>query len=148
QYHARARPAIKSDAAARCRDLKLLGAGRARGLAGPSVVKAACERMFRRSLPSGLTRVVGTGSPARTCGHSKKPGPCPVSGPVSGGMRQALPPSGGGEVLCRGLSGLAVGHNLEGDFLAFLELVEAGALDRTDVDEHVLAPILRLDESV
>src|SRR5262245_13578943 len=86
----------------RCRGARPRRTGRARGLAGPSVVKG----------------------------------------------RVLLPASGGGEVLSRRLPGLAVGNDVEGDLLAFLQLVEAGALDRADVHEDILAAILRLDESV
>ena len=34
------------------------------------------------------------------------------------------------------------------DLLVVLEALEAGALDGADVDEHVLAPVLGLDETV
>src|SRR5690606_3464102 len=37
-------------------------------------------------------------------------------------------------------------HHLEGDLLAFLQRLEAGALDGTEVDKHVLA-VLRGDEA-
>src|SRR5215467_5213366 len=92
--------------------------------------------MPARALPSKAT-------PRRKAAAS--PRPCRS---VRGQSRAFSAPSGGSQVLGRRLSGLAVGNDLEGDFLAFLELVEAGALDRADVDEDVLAAVLRLDESV
>src|SRR3954464_920447 len=67
---------------------------------------------------------------------------------IRGQGRALLSPSGRLQVLGRGLTGLAVGHHFEGDLLAFLEVVEPGALDRADVDEDVRGAILRLDESV
>src|SRR5690554_2154844 len=45
-----------------------------------------------------------------------------------------------------GLQALLALHDLEGDLLAFLQGLEAGALDRTEVDEDVLA-VLRGDEA-
>src|SRR5258705_6913999 len=59
-----------------------------------------------------------------------------------------FPLSNGLQVLGRRLPGLTVVDDFEGDLLAFLELVEPSALDRADVDEDVLAAILRLDKSV
>jgi hypothetical protein len=41
----------------------------------------------------------------------------------------------------------ALGHHLVADLLALDEGAHAGALDRTDVHEHVLAAVARLDES-
>ena len=55
--------------------------------------------------------------------------------------------SGGAQVLCRGLAGLAIGNNLERDFLSLVEAVHPGAFDRADVDKNVLAAIIRLDEA-
>ena len=51
------------------------------------------------------------------------------------------------EVLRRGLAGLAVGDDLIRDFLTLVEAVHAGALDGADVHEHILASIIRLDET-
>src|SRR5437764_8681056 len=41
----------------------------------------------------------------------------------------------------------ALGHDLVADLLAFHESAHAGALDRADVHEHVLAAVARLDEA-
>jgi hypothetical protein len=41
----------------------------------------------------------------------------------------------------------ALGHHLVADLLALDEGAHAGALDRADVHEHVLAAVARLDES-
>src|SRR5215471_15256472 len=48
----------------------------------------------------------------------------------------------------RGLSGLAVGYQVERDFLTLVEAIHPGAFDSADVDEYVLAAIIRLDEAV
>src|SRR5262249_25052720 len=40
-----------------------------------------------------------------------------------------------------------LGHDVVADLLAFHEGAHAGALDRADVHEHVLAAVARLDES-
>src|SRR5690606_25188934 len=45
-----------------------------------------------------------------------------------------------------GLQALLALHDLERDLLAFLQRLEAGAHDRTEMDEHVLA-VLRGDET-
>src|SRR5436305_14657124 len=41
-----------------------------------------------------------------------------------------------------------VGLDLEGDALSFGEVLQSGALHRGDVDEHVAAAVIRLDEAV
>jgi hypothetical protein len=55
--------------------------------------------------------------------------------------------SGYAQIVGRGFSGSAIGHNLEGNLLAFAEGVQSGALYRADVHEHILATVIRLDES-
>src|ERR1700674_562238 len=73
---------------------------------------------------------------------------------ASGGLRQrpvlfarcARSTSFDFEVLCRGLAAIADDFVL--DLLAFIEGAEAGALYRRDVDKHVLAATLRLNEAV
>src|SRR3954453_18470794 len=81
----------------------------------------------------------------KTIQSQKTARPCQL---IRGQRRAFLPLSGRLQVLGGRLSGLAVVNDFEGDLLAFLELVEPGALDRADVDEDVLAAILRLDKSV
>jgi len=51
----------------------------------------------------------------------------------------------GAQIPCRGLS--ALGHNVERDFLSLIEATQPGAFYSADVDEHVLAAVIRLDES-
>jgi len=51
------------------------------------------------------------------------------------------------QVLCGALSSSAVGHDFEADFLAFVEPMHPGPLDSGDVDENILAPVIRLDET-
>jgi hypothetical protein len=62
---------------------------------------------------------------------------------------------GSGDQSGRRLRGLQIacgllaplGHDVVADLLAFHEGAHAGALDRADVHEHVLAAVARLDES-
>jgi hypothetical protein len=51
----------------------------------------------------------------------------------------------GAQIGCRGLS--ALGHNVERDFLSLVEAAHPGAFDSADVDEHVLAAVIWLDEA-
>src|SRR5262245_15186828 len=52
------------------------------------------------------------------------------------------------QVLSRRLAGLPVRHDLEGDPLALLEILQTGALNCADMDEDILAAVLGLDESI
>src|SRR5690606_17742273 len=56
--------------------------------------------------------------------------------------------SGGREVASRGLAGAAVRLELVGDLLAFIQTAQAGALHGADVDENVLAAVIRLNETI
>ena len=56
----------------------------------------------------------------------------------------AQPGYGGGGFL----AGAAILLQLVGEALAFVEAVQLGPLNRGDVDEHVLAAIFRLDETI
>jgi len=51
----------------------------------------------------------------------------------------------GAQIACRGLS--ALGHNVERDFLSLVEAMQPGAFHSADVDEDVLAAVVRLDEA-
>src|SRR5204863_5632290 len=51
------------------------------------------------------------------------------------------------QVICRHLAAPAIGHELELDLLAFAERAHAGALDSADMNERILAAIVRLDET-
>ena len=55
--------------------------------------------------------------------------------------------SDGAQIFRRGLAGLAIGNNIEGDFLPLIEATHPGALDRADMDEDILAAVIRLDEA-
>ena len=46
-----------------------------------------------------------------------------------------------------GLAAPAVLLEFEGDFLAFLQASKTSTLDRGDVDENVIAALVRLDEA-
>ena len=48
------------------------------------------------------------------------------------------------QIGCRGLSGPAVGHQLERDFLALVQAVHPGTFDSADVNEYVLTAVIRL----
>src|SRR3954447_19689488 len=56
--------------------------------------------------------------------------------------------SRGLEVDRRGLAVALVGLELVGDLLTFAQAHQAGALHRRDVDEDILAAVVRLDEAV
>lgn len=43
---------------------------------------------------------------------------------------------------------MLIGHNFEQDLLFLVEPLPLGAFDRADVDEDVVAAVIRLDESV
>jgi hypothetical protein len=47
----------------------------------------------------------------------------------------------------RRFSGSAVSDDIESDLLAFIEAVHAGAFDRGDTHEDVLAAVVRLNEA-
>jgi hypothetical protein len=51
------------------------------------------------------------------------------------------------EIIRRRLAGLTTGQDLVGQLLAFVELVHARAFDRADMNEHILASVIRLDEA-
>src|SRR6266446_6045251 len=51
------------------------------------------------------------------------------------------------EIVGRRLAGLTIGNDLEFDLLSFVEALHAGALDRADMHEDVLAAIIRLNEA-
>ena len=51
------------------------------------------------------------------------------------------------QILGSRLAGLAVHHDLERNALAFPQFTQACALDRTDMDEHILATAFGLNES-
>src|SRR5262249_7722736 len=55
--------------------------------------------------------------------------------------------SGRDQVLGRGLASPAIRYDLIRDLLTLVEAVHSGPLDGADVDEHVVAAIVRLDES-
>ena len=52
-----------------------------------------------------------------------------------------------GEVFRRRLAGLAIGYDFVGQLLAFVQLVHARALDRADMNENILASVIRLNET-
>src|SRR5580700_9048360 len=55
--------------------------------------------------------------------------------------------SGDLQVACRRASGALVSDDLIGDLLALVEFAETRALNGADVDEYVLAAVIRLDET-
>jgi len=56
-------------------------------------------------------------------------------------------PSHGAQILGGGLAGPAVGDDLEGDLLPFVEGAHAGAFNGADMNEDVLAAGVRLNEA-
>ena len=55
--------------------------------------------------------------------------------------------SGGAQIVCRGFARPAIGHNFERDLLSLVQAVHPGAFDGADVDEYILAAVIRLDET-
>jgi len=51
------------------------------------------------------------------------------------------------EVVGRQLAAALVGHEVELDLLTLDQVIEAGALDGADMDEGVLAAVVRLDKA-
>jgi hypothetical protein len=51
------------------------------------------------------------------------------------------------QILSRSLAGTAVGDDLEGDLLTFVQTAQASAFNRADVNENVLVAVFRLNES-
>src|SRR5689334_25350728 len=51
------------------------------------------------------------------------------------------------EIVGRQLAAAVVSDELELDLLPFSQVAEAGALDGTDMDEGILAAVVRLDEA-
>jgi hypothetical protein len=56
-------------------------------------------------------------------------------------------PSDGAQIVSRGLPGPAIGDNLKREPLSLIEAAHPGAFDSADVHEHVLAAVIRLDET-
>jgi hypothetical protein len=54
---------------------------------------------------------------------------------------------GGAQIVCRRLSGLAIGNNVERDLLSLIEAVHAGAFDCADMHEDIFAAVLGSNES-
>jgi len=51
------------------------------------------------------------------------------------------------QIVRRRFAGPAIKYHLEGDLLSFVEAMHPGAFDSTDVHEHILAAVIRLDEA-
>src|SRR4029450_6004190 len=79
-------------------------------------------------------------------------------GPEQGSQTGALPVHpwskrhgrrrlGRDEILGRGLAGPAVGYDLIRDLLPFVEAVHSGPLNGADVNEHIAATVIRLNEA-
>ena len=51
------------------------------------------------------------------------------------------------EIVGRRLAGLAIGDHVEFNLLAFIEAAHPRTLDRADMNEHVRAAVIRLDET-
>jgi putative tryptophan/tyrosine transport system substrate-binding protein len=53
----------------------------------------------------------------------------------------------GAQIICRRLAGPSISNNFERDLLSLIEAVHSRAFDRADMDEDVLAAIVRLNEA-
>jgi hypothetical protein len=51
------------------------------------------------------------------------------------------------QISSRGLARALVGHDFKGDFLAFLKSAQTGTFHRRNMDEYVLAFVVRLNEA-
>jgi hypothetical protein len=51
------------------------------------------------------------------------------------------------QIACRGLACPSIGDNVESNLLSLVEDTHAGACDRADMHEHILAAIIRLNEA-
>src|SRR6186713_2179349 len=56
--------------------------------------------------------------------------------------------SGGAQIVGRRFARAAICHDFVGDLLAFTKRSKTGTLDSTDVHEHVIAAVIRLDEAI
>jgi hypothetical protein len=90
--------------------------------------------------------------PARAVAHAASPAPeNQTRGQES--IRQSVSGQNGtrrldgAQIVSRGLSGAAIGDDIEGDLLSFVEAVEAGPFDSADVHEDILAAIIGLDKA-
>src|ERR1700694_235310 len=54
---------------------------------------------------------------------------------------------GGAQIVGRRLARAAIGYDLVADLLAFAQRTKSGALYRADVNEHVVATVIRLNEA-
>jgi hypothetical protein len=55
--------------------------------------------------------------------------------------------SDGLQIIRRRLAGSAIGDDVIGDLLTLMKIVEPGPLDGADMDENILASVIRLDEA-
>ncbi len=55
--------------------------------------------------------------------------------------------SDGAQIFGRGLARLSISDNVVRDLLSLVEAMHAGAFDRADMHEHILAAVIRLDEA-
>ena len=78
--------------------------------------------------------------------HTRGPKGAEPAGFILAGGRSRVWLSGL-QVIRRRFSGPSIGDNLVRDFLTFVEGVHSGALDGADVNEHILAAVIRLDEA-
>src|SRR5579885_168626 len=62
--------------------------------------------------------------------------------------RAARRRSGGFQVAGGNFAGPTIALDIEADLLSFVEPADAGALDRGDVDEHVLRAVFRLNKTI
>ena len=56
--------------------------------------------------------------------------------------------SGGAQIVGRRFARATIRHDFVGDLLAFTKRSKSGTLDSADVNEHVIAAIIRLDEAI
>jgi|SRR6185312_2644994 len=53
----------------------------------------------------------------------------------------------GAQIFGRRFAAATISDDIEGDLLSLIEGAHSGALDRADVDEHIIVAVLRLDKA-
>jgi hypothetical protein len=114
--------------------------------------RGRCDEDGRVARPNALCpmpRDLSTPAPQPAWPCQDRPlGPAQTKGAPGRASCSRKKPSGGLQVAGGSLARLAIGEDLVRDLLALDQLRQTGALDCGDVDEHVAATIIRLDEAV
>jgi hypothetical protein len=111
-------------------------------------------RSFAKPLMQPVTASTGRGSAATQTKPRDPETRRGVANQLSAGAAvvrhhgSARAPSNGAQVVRRRLARLAIGNNIERDLLSLVEAAHPGTFDGTDMDEHILAAVIGLNEAV